>query len=203
MNEFDLKASKWDNDPIKIERAIAVAEGIKKVIPLTNTMKGFEYGCGTGLLSFALQPFLGSLILADSSEGMLSVLNDKIAESKVQNMSYIKLDLETDELPDQKYDLIYTLMTLHHIADIEKILGKFYDMLGASGYLCIADLYKEDGSFHGNGFNGHNGFEELELTKLIKNAGFSVVDFSRVFKLYKGEGENKKEYPIFLMIAKK
>lgn len=40
-------------------------------------------GCGTGLLSFALQPFLGQITLADSSDGMLAVLRDKIAAQGV------------------------------------------------------------------------------------------------------------------------
>ncbi len=51
-----------------------VADAIRKAVPLSKEMKAFEYGCGTGLLSFALQPDLGEITLADTSQGMLEVL---------------------------------------------------------------------------------------------------------------------------------
>ena len=74
MNEFDIKAPNWDSDPAKVERAKRVAEVIKKTICLTKDMTAFEYGCGTGLLSLNLYPYLNNIYLADSAEGMLSVL---------------------------------------------------------------------------------------------------------------------------------
>ena len=48
----------------------------------------------------------------------------------------------------ERFDLVYTLMTLHHIPDTAKILGSFQALLQPGGVLCIADLDKEDGSFH-------------------------------------------------------
>ena len=82
MNEFDQKASQWDAKPVRVERAQAVAESIKARCPLSPHMTALEYGCGTGLLSFALQPYLGHITLADSSSGMLAVLRDKIAAAQ-------------------------------------------------------------------------------------------------------------------------
>lgn len=61
MNEFDIKAPNWDSDPAKVERARRVTEVIKKTIGLTKDMTAFEYGCGTGLLSFNLYPYLNSI----------------------------------------------------------------------------------------------------------------------------------------------
>ena len=57
------------------------------------------------------------------------------------------------------FDLIYTLMVLHHVGDVETIIRKFRGLLNPGGYLAIADLYSEDGSFHGEGFSGHMGFD--------------------------------------------
>jgi ubiquinone/menaquinone biosynthesis C-methylase UbiE len=71
MNEFDIKAIDWDNNQMHIERADAVAKEIGKAVALTQDMKGFEYGCGTGLLSFRLIGSLKEITLADSSAGML------------------------------------------------------------------------------------------------------------------------------------
>jgi cyclopropane fatty-acyl-phospholipid synthase-like methyltransferase len=54
VTNFDERAKDWDSDPLKVERARIVAEYIRSVLPLRPGMSALEYGCGTGLLSFAL-----------------------------------------------------------------------------------------------------------------------------------------------------
>src|SRR5512143_1660226 len=127
MTNFDERAKDWDSDPDKVQRARAVADAIRKVIPLSNQMKALEYGCGTGLLSFALQSDLGQITLADTSQGMLDVLSEKIASANVTNMKPVRLDLASDPLPSERYDLTYSLLTLHHIRDVDDMLVKFRD----------------------------------------------------------------------------
>jgi len=202
-NYFDLNAATWDADPAKQSRALAVGKAIQGQIALSPQMQALEYGCGTGLLSFALQPQLGKITLADSSEGMLAVLNEKIAANGITNMRATKLDLVTDPLPPDRYALIYTLMTCHHIADTDGLLRSLYALLAPSGYLCIADLDAEDGSFHGQGFDGHNGFDRRELAAKAEAAGFEQVGFTTAFSMTKGEGAAQREYPVFLMVARK
>ena len=106
MNEFDQKAAQWDAKPVRVERALAVADSIKAAVPLSPHMTALEYGCGTGLVSFALQSQLGHITLADSSTGMLTVLQEKIATGNIQNMTPLQLDLITDPLPAERYQLI-------------------------------------------------------------------------------------------------
>jgi ubiquinone/menaquinone biosynthesis C-methylase UbiE len=79
-----------------------------------------------GLLSFALQEDLGQITLADTSQGMLDVLAEKISAAGVTNMHPVRLDLAVDTIPPQKYHLTYSLMTLHHIHDTQDILKKFH-----------------------------------------------------------------------------
>ena len=67
VRDFDSRARTWDDDPMKTARALAVAEAISARIPNLTGLCGFEYGCGTGLLSFALQPRLQHIARADSS----------------------------------------------------------------------------------------------------------------------------------------
>jgi predicted TPR repeat methyltransferase len=74
--DFDEKAGTWDSDPVKFARAYAVAEAIRNYVPISARSTGFEFGCGTGLLSFALLPYNKHIILADISAGMLAVLRE-------------------------------------------------------------------------------------------------------------------------------
>ena len=209
MEYFDKEANEWDRDPIRIGCARAVAAAIRRSVPLTSGMTALEYGCGTGLVSFGLQPYLHHITLADSSAGMLEVLKEKIELNCIGNMTPLKLDLATDPLPAERYDLLYTSMTLHHIPETEKILQEFHDLLKTSGYLCIADLDKEDGSFHASfpDFSGHNGFHRPELAEKLEKAGFRNVNNAIVHQIIKEttseDGKVKKSYPVFVMTAQK
>ena len=204
MTNFDERAKDWDSDPKKVERARLVAEAIRRAIPLSREMKALEYGCGTGLLSFALQSDLGQITLADTSQGMLEVLSEKIVRAGVTNMHPVRLDLAFDPLPLERYDLTYSLMTLHHIQDANGILVKFRDLLRPHGYLLVADLDKEDGTFHTDGTTDvHLGFERDELRKTVENIGFENVTFSTAYEIKKKIGNEEKTFPVFLMTAQK
>jgi hypothetical protein len=53
---------------------------------------------------------------------MHEVLQEKIDQNAITNMMPLYIDLLKDPLPDEKFDLIYSLMTMHHIIDTENIL---------------------------------------------------------------------------------
>ena len=204
MTNFDERAKDWDSDPKKVERARTVADAIRKSIPLSREMTALEYGCGTGLLSFALQEELGQITLADTSQGMLDVLTEKVSASGVRNMKPLRLDLTTDPLPNERFHLTYSLMTLHHVQDTEVILKKFADILLSNGILLIADLDKEDGSFHTDGTTDvHKGFARHELQKQVEANGFDDIKFSTAYTIKKKIGEEERTFPVFLMSARK
>lgn len=203
MRSFDERAADWDADPGRVARARAVALRIAAMVPLSPTMTALEYGCGTGLLGFALAPSLGALTLADSSEGMLAVLRQKIAAAPAPNMTAIKLDLTTDPLPPARYDVVLTLMTLHHVPDTARILRDFYALLEPGGYLALSDLDREDGAFHGADFTGHRGFDREALAGLAEAAGFREIQFATPFTVTKTVNGEARAFPLFLMTAHK
>jgi ubiquinone/menaquinone biosynthesis C-methylase UbiE len=203
MDYFDQSAAGWDADPTKVERAMAVAQGIRASVQLSPNLSALEYGCGTGLLSFALQADLGQITLVDSSRGMLDVLEQKIASAGIHNMTPLRADFIIDPLPEAQVQLIYTLMTLHHIPDTDQILKSFYTLLDTPGYLCVADLDREDGSFHGHDFSGHPGFDRDELAEKAGRAGFKQVAFTTVFNTPREVGASVVYFPLFLMLATK
>jgi ubiquinone/menaquinone biosynthesis C-methylase UbiE len=200
MTNFDARARDWDTDPMKVERARAVAEAIREALPLRPGMNALEYGCGTGLLSFALQADFASITLADTSQGMLDVLAEKIKAAGAANMHLVRLDLATDPIPSQHYNVIYSLMTLHHIPDTDHLLQQFQAVLEPGGWLAVADLDKEDGSFHGPEVTDvHRGFEREQLQVRVERAGFAGVKFAAAFTVKKAGWV----YPVFLMTARK
>jgi tRNA (cmo5U34)-methyltransferase len=204
MNEFDLKAADWDQNPMHWERSEAIANEIIRLIPLNKKMKALEYGAGTGITSFLLKDRVREITLMDNSVEMVKIIDKKIETTKVKNLKALNFDLEHGDYKEARFDLIFTQMVLHHVVDIENIMAKFSSLLNPGGYLAIADLYKEDGSFHGEGFTGHNGFDIEELSNQIRNIGFSEISERKVFVINKMITNTKsKKFDVFLLIATK
>jgi len=200
---FDIQAKDWDNDPKKTERAQIFAQEITNFIKPHKTWDALEFGSGTGLLSYELKDVFEEITLIDNSPGMINVLKEKVKNNNITNFKPLLLDLLEDNLDIGKFNVIFTLMTLHHIPNLNKILNIFNSLLKTNGFLCIADLVKEDGSFHYEypDFDGHNGFDKNELSYFLTSNGFKVEYYNICFEIKK-ESENKT-YPLFLMICKK
>jgi len=201
MSEFDARARDWDKNQRYIDRSEAVAKIIIQTIPLQSTMKALEYGSGTALLSFALKDKFSEIILMDNSREMTAVTEEKIAAQHIQNMKPLFFDLEHQDYTG-KFDMIYNQMVMHHVQDVDAMLAKFYSLLNPGGFIAIADLYTEDGSFHSEGFNGHLGFDVEILASTMKTIGYRDIQHQKCYTIEKMDEEgNKTEYPIFLLTA--
>jgi tRNA (cmo5U34)-methyltransferase len=202
MNEFDLKAAEWDQNPMHWNRSIAIAEEIKKQIPLNKNMTALEYGAGTGIASFLLKDCLKDITLMDNSYEMVRIIKEKIVNSKVQNLKVLNFDLEHNDYKSGKFDLIFTQMVLHHVNDIESIIKRFESLIKPGGFLAIADLYEEDGSFHGEGFNGHRGFNIETLSEMLLKNKFRDISHRTCFVIDRKISDTEtKHFGVFLMTA--
>ncbi len=202
-SDFDARARTWDEDTSKADRARRVARAIASGVGSLAARTVLEYGAGTGLLGLALQPLVREVTLADSSGAMLEVAREKIAARGIRNARTLRLDLTADPPPGLRFDLVCTLMTLHHIPDTDAILAGFGRLLSRGGHLCIADLDREDGSFHGPGFTGHNGFEREDLGARLARSGFRNARFETVFEVKKTTASGSRAFPVFLAIAQR
>jgi ubiquinone/menaquinone biosynthesis C-methylase UbiE len=203
MDYFGKSAQGWDEQPGRVATAEAVANAIRRHVVLRPYMTVFEYGCGTGLLSCALRPFVGALRLADNSTGMVAAAREKITANKFENMEVIRLDLQNEPPPDERFDLVCASMAMHHIRDTAAVIHAFHTLLKTPGTLCIADLDAEDGSFHGAGFDGHDGFERPALAAMASAAGFHNVRFVTAHEIIRANTEGSRRFPVFLMIAER
>ena len=189
MSSFDARAKEWDKSDRRQALARAVAECIEGSIDRPVSI--LDFGCGTGLVSYNLTHLATKIVGVDSSAKMREVFNEKSTSSNIY---------ATDTIPDERFNVILTSMTLHHIEDVVSLAKEFFDHLENGGLLFVADLYKEDGTFHDHGNEGvaHFGFDPKELRAIFEKVGFKFVDENEVFRIQK-----KKEYPIFCMIFRK
>jgi len=202
MNEFDEKAATWDDDPSRVQRAAEFAKHIKSKVDLSRVNSALEYGGGTGLLSFHLLGEIDQITLMDESSEMIKVVKDKCELGEVQNLKPIQMNLLQDPLPNKRYDLIYVMLTLHHVEEVEELIGIFRLLLNPSGVLAIIDLEKEDGSFHyGQPFHGHEGFERNALEKMLTETGLNPVHYDICYTIQKETETGMKNFPVFLLTA--
>lgn len=203
--DFDQKAAAWDENPMRVKLAYDVADAIIREIRPTQDMDALDYGCGTGLVTLRLQPFVKSITGADSSKRMLEVLLGKVKNQGLKNVHTQFVDFEQGGKVEGKFHLVASSMTLHHVRDPDGLLKQLYDLLAPEGYLGIADLDKEDGAFHDDNTGVlHLGFERADLKGLLEKAGFREIRDITAATVVKETGDKvRREFPVFLIVARK
>ena len=195
---FNQAAEGWDKGDMRQNIAHSVFQTISSRISLLNNMNILDFGAGTGLLSFKIAPLVKSVVGLDLSEKMLEQLESK--NSDILSVKAICQNICEEPL-DQQFHGIISSMAMHHVEDTADLFRAFHLHLKRDGFVAIADLEAEDGTFHSHGNDGvhHFGFERDTLRQTIENAGFEHVRFHHAYTVEK-EAQN---YPIFLVTATK
>lgn len=202
-DHFDDRASTWDDDPVKVERGRRAADAVADAVGLGATTRLLEYGAGTGLAAQALIGRVGPITLADPSEGMRTVMHAKVEAGTFPDDTRVwDLDLATDEVPDDRFDLAIALMSLHHVgtSDLDAVLGGLARLLTPRGHLAVVDLEDDpEGDFHRHldDFEGSHGFRRDDLSARLTAAGFTDVAFSPCGTVDK----DGQAFPLFLAVG--
>ena len=206
-SHFDDAAATWDEEPRRIALMKAVGEAILREARPGKDTDAFDYGCGTGLVSLYLLPHVRSATGADISDGMLAVLRKKLADHGIANMKAIRLDLERDPVPPERFGLVVTSMALHHIADTERVLRAFHELLLPGGTICIADLDTEPGLFHPPEIAAsvsHHGFDRGTLKRRLEQTGFVEARDITAHTLRRPiQDGTERDFPVFLITARR
>lgn len=200
---FDEAAAQWDNNPGRVALARGVGAAMALAVPLQPDWRALDYGAGTGLLTLNLQPRVASLVALDSSAGMLEQLDQKLAAAGMANVQTRRWDLEVEPFPEAGFDLVVSSMTLHHLRDVSLVLGRLAALLKPGGWLAVADLDSEDGSFHGHSDGVfHLGFERPQIAQWLANAGLVRVRLSDAHSMTKPASTGQsRTYPVFLAVG--
>lgn len=205
MSEFDIKAGQWDEKPGRVQFALAIAEAIRQHLPLHPDMRVMEFGCGTGLIGIALADQVKHVLGLDTSAGMIQVLQEKIRNQKIENITAKRIHPNQSWPVDEPLDLICSSMVLHHVENYQAVLERFRRHLRPGGYLALADLDRENGSFHDhNAEIFHAGFDRQALMQILVNIGFEQFQDSTAFVIPRPDPQgNERNYPVFLITARK
>ncbi len=198
VDYFAHKSKSWDMNSKRVKNAKGIAELIVKNIKLNKSMELMDLGAGTGLLSYFIAPFVKKIVAVDNSPSMLIEFENKCNEFSCET-EVIEKDLSS-EILEREVDGIISSMTIHHLEDTAALLSKLYTMLDVGGFVAIADLDSEDGSFHSdNAGVFHYGFDRVILENIAKEIGFKEIKFDLASTINKPH----REFTVFLMTAVK
>jgi len=193
-DHFAHKASSYEQNKDRVDNVAQIATAMLSNLRFTKSMRIMDFGSGTGLLLERIAPYVSKITAVDISTSMNAQLRDKQKRLGC-DVQILKMDLEQSSL-DQKFDGIISSMTMHHIKDIPAMFNKFHAMLNEGGFIAIADLDREAGTFHTEDTGVHHfGFERDEITKAASSAGFRNVAILTASVVHKTQGD----YPVFLL----
>ncbi len=197
QDHFKSRAREWDQGSIRVQGAKKIADAIGQKIKLTKDMEVLDFGVGTGLLGFEIAKAVKQVYGVDISSEMIETLKTKntpqlCIETYCQDI--IKEPLQ------KKFNGLVSSMTLHHIQDLKLFFETIYKNINEDGFIAIADLESEDGTFHSDNKGVfHFGFNKEELCKIVSEVGFTQVSFENINTINKPHGD----FDIFLLSAKK
>lgn len=193
---FVDKAADWDTRPVPVQIAQGVGAALRARVPLRADLRVLDFGAGTGLLCAQVAPQVAVVYAVDISEAMLAKL---AAKPELAG----KVEVRCQDLLAQPLghpvDLIVSAMAMHHVQDTAALVRAFAAHLVSGGRIALADLDREDGTFHAPGTEGvfHHGFDRDALRGLLTDAGFTDIEIATATRV----DRDQRGYDVFLVTA--
>lgn len=162
--------------------------------------KCVDLGSGRGLDVIKMAESAGDSGFAwgiDISDGMLEKARATASKMGVENVDFIKSELEQILLPDNAIDLVISNCTINHASDKQAVWNEVYRILKKGGRFVVSDIYstlpledkyKNDPVAVSECWGGSVTREEYFAQ--LKNAGFENVTVLEESKPYaKGAAE--------------
>lgn len=204
QTRFDRMAGTWDANPVRVLLAKAVVNAIRAAVPLRPDMQALDFGAGTGLVTLALSADVAGITAVDASADMLRMLESKLAAQGIAHVRTMTGDVARAPFPAARFDLVVSSMVLHHIADVPSLFHRLRPTLRPGGWIALADLDTEDGTFHADSTGVyHHGLARADVCRWLQDAGFTdarAVDAHRIKR--PGADGQPREYGVFLITAR-
>ena len=118
-------------DVLKIEKGATVA----------------DVGAGSGYMTVKLSKKVGAqgkVYANDIQQGMLDLLNKRLARSKITNVTTVLGTQDDPRLPPDALDLVIMVDVYHELSQPQVMLGKIRASLKSGGRLVLLEYRKED-----------------------------------------------------------
>jgi ArsR family transcriptional regulator len=177
---FDELAGKFGKSYVPGRSWKSLAEAMLKIL---NYDIVADLGAGEGTLAQLLAPSAKKVIAVDSAPNMVEFGKKLAAEHGLNNLEYRLGDIESPPIDDNSVDLAIFSQALHHAEHPQTALDAAYKLLAPGGKLVILDLlqhsFDQARELYADTWLG---FSEVELFKMMSQAGFQKIETTIVDK---------------------
>jgi ubiquinone/menaquinone biosynthesis C-methylase UbiE len=113
--------------------------GLVERLNIPGNGRWLSLGCGAaGQEIFAAKMgFLKSIVALDASPAALEEGRKAAAAERVTNVEFGTVDLNNPELPEDAFDVVMMVMSLHHVKELRFVLSQIHRALRPDGYFLI------------------------------------------------------------------
>ncbi len=159
--------------PRMLELAAAALQGSGRVL---------EVAAGTGLVTAAIAPAVGSLVATDYAAAMVRQLEARVRDAGLANVTCAQADVYALPFDAASFDGVMAANVLHLVPDLERALASLRRVLRPGGVLAAPTyLHREtiraavlSRLFALTGFPGARRFTARSLRDAVEGAGFRV-----------------------------
>lgn len=196
----------------RARRCAALATHLRELLGAGGPWRAMDVGTGSGGVSPLLVDLFDELVLVDVDADALQRARAAVAAAAPAGtrVRTALVDLSRDhagELPAGAglgpFDVVYTVMALHHVPDAAQLLATAAGMLRPGGRLVIADLEPDGGLYHAHlpTFDGHDGFRREQVLEWLRAAGLRLDTMSTAYVDRKVVAGKAHLLPIFVACA--
>lgn len=141
-------ATSYDNRVLKTYKDAYSLSIHKTCSILSPDQQVLEIGCGTGIISLGIAPFVQRVVATDISTKMISIAKGKAKVLGISNVDYCVCDGYSLPYESESFDVVLLFNTLHFVKEPTALLHEAHRLLKPSGYLVSAtDCYAEPAPF--------------------------------------------------------
>jgi len=126
-SHFNLLAPLYD----RVIPFVRLAQMLR-VLDLPHAGSLLDAGGGTGRVAEALRPYVGWVLVADVSRGMLT-------QARQKDLSAASTETENLPFPDGTFDRVLMVDALHHVVNQAETIRELYRVLKTGGRLMIEE----------------------------------------------------------------
>lgn len=145
---------------------------------LREGMTVADIGTGVGYmlpyLSKAVGP-RGRVLAEDIFDDFLAQAKSRVAEAKLLNVSFIKGNERSPELPENSVDVALALDSYHHYDYPAEMLAGIHKGLKPGGRLVLVEFYRRKDAMPDNNALQHIRLDKADAVKEIEAAGFKLI----------------------------
>ncbi len=185
MNDkWEDQAAGWDdNEDVRYFADQAFASLLKHVNLRDGEWKSrrvFDFGCGTGLLTEKIAPFVGEVVALDTAQSMIEVLRKK----SIANVTAVCGDFSDPKVQTSAwctdFDLIVASSVCGFLPNYESTLTRFLQILTPTGHFAQWDWLASD---------GEEGMTLERIASAFRAAGFRQDVVEQAFSIEFDDGE--------------